>query len=1082
MSVAILPSERTTAFLVRRVRVGLGLLLFSVAAFTFADVFFAGAARRAVSWVAAIELAVLACAFLVVQGRPSRGLAAATALVTLSIFSVTTAISGGLTHDATTTPLLLIVLALVSATLLPWGFRRQVKLVVMTLLGLVANLVLVSEVSPLSGYANVAALVAFAASLVVAHELERNRQARERVEAALRASQAELRAREERWRALVENLHDGVVVYGMDGRLEYVSPSVERMLGYTRHELTIIGPDAIHPDDVERVSGTFAPLLLEVGTARSDYRAARRDGSWRILEATARSLLDAVGKIDGVVVNLTDVTERRNAEEMNRRLAAVVASSDDAIVGTTLEGDIVVWNTGAEHLYGWRAEEVIGKPVSTIIPPDGIEELQQLFPPVSVGQAVRHQEVVRMRKDGTRVSVSLSLSPVLDEQGQLVGVAGIARDITEEKRARAEIAEWKNRYEAAVNASGNILFDWDVERDYTTYGGALERVLGYRRDEIEGPLERWKAIIHPDDAEAFGIEVQHQLAARTPHPLALEFRVRRKDGNYVIIRGDGYPLLNASGVIDRVIGFASDVSAQRQVEQAFEHFFALTSDVFVVVGFDGYARRINPAGIEMSGFTLQELLAEPVVSFVHPDDQERALAAMATMGEGKLIPFRARYRVKGGSYIWLEWMVTPEPSQGLAYCVGRDVTARVLAEIDRERAREAAEAASRAKSEFLANTSHEIRTPLTAILGYTDMLLDRDITAGERVAHVEAIRRNGEHLLAVMNDILDLSKIEAGKMTLEQVACSPITLVSEVTDLMRPRAAAKGLAFEVEWRGPLPERITTDPTRLRQILLNLVSNAVKFTERGGVHVRVSLEAPDERARRLLRIDVRDTGIGMTPEQQAGLFQPFMQADASTSRRFGGSGLGLLITRRLADLLGGEVRLESALGLGSTFSATVDAGPLDGVRMIDRPSGARPLAVAPAAPSEPLACRVLLVEDGPDNQRLIATILRKAGAEVTVAGNGQAGCDLVREATLRGEPYDVVLMDMQMPVLDGYAATAELRRSGYQRPVIALTAHAMQGERERCLAAGCDDFVCKPISRPALIDTVRRYAKGFVRAA
>ena len=1082
MSVAILPSERTTAFLVRRVRVGLGLLLFSVVAFTLADAFFAGGARRAVSWVATIELTVLASAFLVVQGHPSRGMAAATALATLSIFCVTTAISGGLTHDATTTPLLLIVLTLVSATLLPWGFRRQVKLVITALVGLVTNLALVPDVSPLSGYANVAALVAFAASLVVARELERNRQARERVEAALRASQAELRAREERWRALVENLHDGVVVYGTDGSLEYVSPSVERMLGYTRHELTVIGPDAIHPDDVGRVSETFAPLLREVDTARAEYRAARRDGTWCLMEATARSLLDAEGNIEGVVVNLADVTERRHTDEMNRRLAAVVASSDDGIVGTTLEGDIVVWNAGAERLYGWRAEEILGKSVSTIIPPEGIDELQQMFPQVAVGQAVRHKEVVRMRKDGTRISVSLSLSSVVDERGQLVGVAGIARDITEEKRARAEVAEWKNRYEAAVNASGSILFDWDVARDYTTYGGALERVLGYRRDELEGSIERWKAIIHPDDVEAFGIEVQHQLAARTPHALALEFRVRRKDGNYIIIRGDGYPLLDASGAIERVIGFASDVSAQRQVEQAFEHFFALTSDVFVVVGFDGYARRINPAGVEMSGFTLQELLAEPVVSFVHPDDQARARAAMATMGEGHMIPFRARYRQKSGSYIWLEWMVTPEPSQGLAYCVGRDVTARMLAELDREQAREAAEAASRAKSEFLANTSHEIRTPLTAILGYTDMMLDRDITAGERMAHVEAIRRNGEHLLAVMNDILDLSKIEAGKMTLEKVACSPITLVSEVTDLMRPRAAAKGLSFDVEWQGPLPERITTDPTRLRQILLNLVSNAVKFTERGGVRVRVSLADPDERGRRLLRIDVTDTGIGMTPEQQAGLFQPFMQADPSTTRRFGGSGLGLLITRRLADLLGGEVRLASALGVGSTFSAMVDAGSLDGVRMIDRPSGTRTIPAAAPLPTEPLACRVLLVEDGPDNQRLIATILRKAGAEVTVAGNGQAGCDLVREAVVRGEPYDVVLMDMQMPVLDGYAATAQLRRSGYQRPVIALTAHAMQGERERCLAAGCDDFVCKPISRPALIDTVRRYAKGLGRAA
>ena len=1080
MSTAILPHERTTAFLVRRVRLGLGLLLFSVTSFSLADALFAGASRRAVSWVEVFEMTAIVIAFVAVRGRPPRLVAAMTALAVLAVFCVTTALTGALQRDTTTTPLLLIVLTLSSATLLPWGTRRQVKLVLMALFAMLANLALVQELTPMAGYANVAAVVAFAASLVVARELERNRQARERTEAALRASEAELRAREERWRALVEHLHDGVVVYGADGTLEYASPSVERMLGYTRHELMVIGPDAIHPDDAARVSDTFRPLLAQVGTAHADYRVARRDGTWRLVETTARTLVDASGRIDGIVVNVSDVTERRQAEEMNRRLAAVVASSDDAIVGTTLEGDIVVWNAGAERLYGWRAEEIIGRSVATIVPPDTIDDLQKLFSPLAVGQSVRHQETVRVRKDGTRVSVSLSLSPVLDEQGQLVGIAGIGRDVTEEKRARAELAEWKNRYEAAINASGSILFDWHVATDYTNYAGAIERVLGYRPEELEGSIERWKAIIHPDDVEAFGLEVAQRLATRAVHALTLEFRVRHKDGRYVIIRGDGYPTLDASGAIERVIGFATDVSEQRQVEQALEHFFTLTSDIFLVVGFDGYAKRINPAGVEMSGYTLEEMLARPGVEFLHPDDQERMLAAMATLQDGRLIPFRARYRCKDGSYVWLEWVITPEPSQGLAYCVGRDVTARIMAELDREAAREAAEAASRAKSEFLANTSHEIRTPLTAILGYTDMLLDRDITSVERVAHVDAIRRNGEHLLAVMNDILDLSKIEAGKMTLEQVECSPIVLVSEVAEFMRPRAVAKGLAFDLDWRGPLPERITTDTTRLRQILLNLVSNAVKFTERGGVRVAVSFEDGDGKS--LLRIDVTDTGIGMTPDQQTGLFQPFVQADASTTRRFGGSGLGLLITRRLADLLGGEVSVGSELGRGSTFSVTVATGSLEGVRMIDRPAGARPALAAVTVPTEPLACRVLLVEDGPDNQRLIATILRKAGAEVTVAGNGQAGCDLVREATIRGEPYDVVLMDMQMPVLDGYEATAQLRRGGYRRPVIALTAHAMQGERERCLAAGCDDFVCKPITRAALIDTVRRYARGFVRAA
>jgi PAS domain S-box-containing protein len=1059
----------------------LGLLLFAVAAFTLADALFAGPARRAVSWVATLEAVVVTAAFLVVNGRPSRALASATALATLGIFCVTTAITGALTRDTATTPLLLICLTLVSATLLPWGFRRQLKLVIVAGVAMVANVLLVGDLPPLAGYANVAAVVAFAASLVVARELERNRQARERIEAALRASEAELRTREERWRALVENLHDGVAVYGRGGALEYLSPSVERMLGYTCDELRVIGPDAIHPDDVALVRDRFFPLLSEPGTARADYRVAHRDGTWRLVEATARSLVGAGGKIEGIVVNVSDVTEQRAAEEMNRRLAAVVASSDDAIVGTTFEGDIVVWNSGAERLFGWRAEEILGKSVAAIIPSDGIDELQKQIAPVASRQSVRNCETTRVRRDGSRVEVSLSLSPVLDEQGNLTGIAAISRDITEEKRQRALLAEWKNRYESAINASGSILFDWHVPTDYARYGGPVEHVIGYRPEELEGSLERWKDIIHPDDVEAFGIEVARRLANRQKHVLSLEFRVRRKDGKYIILRGDGYPTLDASGNIERVIGFATDVSEQRQVEQALDHFFTLTSDVFLVVGFDGYAKRVNPAGVEMSGYTVEELLTRPGVEFLHPDDQPRMLAALATLNEGKMIPFRARYRHKDGTYVWMEWVVTPEPSQQLAYCVGRDVTARIMAELDREAAREAAEAASRAKSEFLANTSHEIRTPLTAIIGYTDMLLDRDITSAERVAHVDAIRRNGEHLLAVMNDILDLSKIEAGKMTLEQVACSPIVLVSEVAEFMRPRATAKGLAFDLEWRGPMPERITTDPTRLRQILLNLVSNAVKFTERGGVRVVASLDDRDPE-KPLLRIDVIDTGIGMTPDQQTGLFQPFVQADVSTTRRFGGSGLGLLITRRLADLLGGEVSVGSELSRGSTFSITVATGSLGGVRMIERPSGTRPALAPVAVPTEPLTCRVLLVEDGPDNQRLIATILRKAGAEVTVAGNGQAGCDLVREATIRGEPYEVVLMDMQMPVLDGYEATAQLRRGGYRRPVIALTAHAMQGERERCLAAGCDDFLCKPITRTALVDTVRRYANGFVRAA
>ncbi len=379
-------------------------------------------------------------------------------------------------------------------------------------------------------------------------------------------------------------------------------------------------------------------------------------------------------------------------------------------------------------------------------------------------------------------------------------------------------------------------------------------------------------------------------------------------------------------------------------------------------------------------------------------------------------------------------------------------------------ARNLALQAAQVKSEFLANMSHEIRTPLTAILGFTDVLADPHLSTTEHATTLDTIRRNGEHLLSVINDILDLSKIEAGKLRLDAVPCRLADVVHSVTALMEPRARDTGLAFAVEYDGPVPDEIRADPTRLRQILVNLLGNAIKFTPAGSVRLVIRFE------RRRLRFDVVDTGIGVAPEVQARLFTPFTQADPSTSRRFGGTGLGLAISRRLARLLGGDLRVRSKPGAGSTFTLEIDPGPLATTALVTHPTPAP--APAPATTPEsdaPLRGRVLLAEDAPDNQRLVCFYLRRAGAEVDVAENGIVACALALARS-----YDVVLMDMQMPELDGYAATARLRAAGYRGPIVALTAHAMDGDRDKCLQAGCDDFATKPIDRPVLLGLVRRY--------
>ena len=412
-------------------------------------------------------------------------------------------------------------------------------------------------------------------------------------------------------------------------------------------------------------------------------------------------------------------------------------------------------------------------------------------------------------------------------------------------------------------------------------------------------------------------------------------------------------------------------------------------------------------------------------------------------------------------------------------------------ELQRQRMRElevaAAHEASRAKSEFLANMSHEIRTPMTAVTGYADLLLDASLTPSERVDYVQAIRRNGDHLLQIINDILDISKIEAGGMLVEPIACSPLKVIADVVSMTRVRAQDKGLGLEVEFEGGIPETIHSDPTRLRQILINLVGNAIKFTDAGEVRIKVRChDALDAQPK--LVVSVCDTGIGMTDAQIGRLFRPFTQADTSTTRRYGGTGLGLTICKRLTALLGGELTVESELGRGSTFVATIATGSLEGIPMLhDVREGGAP-RVRPEPPTGgglATGISVLLAEDGADNQRLIVTYLERAGAKVDVVENGRRAIEEAVGAEAAGRTYDVILMDMQMPELDGYGATSNLRAAGYRHPIIALTAHAMAGDRERCIGAGCDDYLTKPIARSDLLSLVEKFgrkAKAPVLAA
>ncbi|MGA3068388.1 MAG: response regulator [Tepidisphaeraceae bacterium] len=386
---------------------------------------------------------------------------------------------------------------------------------------------------------------------------------------------------------------------------------------------------------------------------------------------------------------------------------------------------------------------------------------------------------------------------------------------------------------------------------------------------------------------------------------------------------------------------------------------------------------------------------------------------------------------------------------------------------------EKAESANRAKSSFLANMSHEIRTPMAAIMGYSELLMDPTQTLAERQEALQIVRRSARHLLELINDVLDISKIEAEKMTVERIEMDLPQVVADAVSVMHSRAIEKGLRFQLKFGDPLPRFIQSDPLRVRQVLMNILANAMKFTERGEIRLGVSCEVEGDAAR--IVFEVTDTGIGMSRQQVGRLFQPFTQADESMTRRFGGTGLGLTISKRLAELLGGGLTIESAAGVGTTCKLWIAGGPLKGVELLhglNETVKTTTTVRGEVKKAITLKGRILLAGDGPDNQRLISLHLRKGGAEVVIAENGRKAVDLAQA----GE-FDLILMDMQMPELDGYRATSELRSRGCKLPIVALTAHAMTEDRAKCMAAGCTDYLTKPIDRTTLLTAVAGYLPG-----
>ncbi len=936
-------------------------------------------------------------------------------------------------------------------------------------------------------------------------------------------------------RVLFQSLQAGVIVIDPDTHvIEYVNPAAATMFGVPMAD--IVG-NTCHQYLCPAQQGACPITDLHQSVDHSDRVMVRADGSHlRVLKTVVAVELNGRRRLLETFVDISELKASQDALRVsNERFDQIAEISREVVWEVDAAGRFTYVSRAAEDVFGYRGDELVGKlNFFDLHPQPG----REAFRATVLALFARHQPVQQfvnqiVTKQGHIIWVSTNGVPVMDGAGELLGYRGSDLDVTQQKTSETLLRESQERLETVLHAAQDAVIMLDGTGNISMWNDAATRIFGYTAGEVCG-RKLHTLVTPPQYREAHLRAFPHFQREGTGNAVGrvVELSALRKGG-------EEFPIeLSLSSVQLHgewhAVGILRDITDRKRSEKSLElqremldrernnlqAIFDTAQVGLLLVDEHSRVTRVNDVAAHLVGKNVSELLGRQpgeglncvytlenrvrcgetphclrcpvrntVRAVLHNNEEMHGVeASMNLVVDGRCEEFHfalsaAPLKMDGKNHALLAITdITLRRRTENELRVSREqLAAHVEALESANRALEGsnrkAEAATRAKSEFLANMSHEIRTPMTAILGYVDFLrceADLKNAPPSRREAIDTIHRNGEYLLSLINDILDLSKIEADKLDIERTACSPAKVLAEVVSLMRVRAEAAQLTLEVEYRGRIPATIQSDPLRLKQILINVVGNAIKFTEKGGVRIIVRMlhSAGNPPC---LQFDVVDSGIGITQEQLGRLFTPFTQADSSATRRFGGTGLGLTISKRLAEILGGDISVSSTPCQGSTFSVTVKTGSLHGCEWVDPSSepvnAARSATDDHTAENVRLSGRILVAEDGPDNQRLITFLLNRAGADVTVVENGQIACQQALAAEAAGTPFAVILMDMQMPVMDGYTAVRMLRENHYPRPIIALTAHAMDGSERECREAGCTAYLSKPIDRHSFLPTI-----------
>jgi PAS domain S-box-containing protein len=641
------------------------------------------------------------------------------------------------------------------------------------------------------------------------------------------------------------------------------------------------------------------------------------------------------------------------------------------------------------------------------------------------------------------------------------------------QRTISSLEDSEQRFRRIADASPVLLWISDQAGNRTLSNKAWCDFTGLSQEE--SLAECWRESVHPSDRAVY--QAKWAEVAKGHNKFQHEYRLRHVSGTYRWVMEQAIPLFSSSGRLEAYVSSCVDLSLRSSDELQYQHnearFRAVSEAAplgIVVTDSNGNCIYSNQRFQDISGLTIEGCLGSGWLRRIHPEDFQGISEAWAQANKtARSFEHILRYERSDGNISWCSlkaatinatdtvsgWVTTVE-----------DITAKRHAEEELIAAKQDAESAMHAKSQFLANMSHEIRTPLTAIIGFADALREEAELPPPQQHCLDIILKNGKHLLNIINQILDLAKIDAGALSVERTCFSIIELLEELRLMFAPTAAEKSLTLEIEYQWPLPRTITTDPLRFKQILINLIGNAIKFTAAGNVCVAVKWSSATQQ----IICSITDTGIGLRPEEVANLFKPFYQANESTTRSFGGTGLGLSISQRLIKALGGSIDVCSQPGQGSTFTFSIQCEVADETDALQQSFIEKRSSSCEPHPHIPrLSGSILFADDALDNRRLVEHLLRKTGADVTLVENG-----LEAAHAALAKPFDLILMDIQMPLVDGLTATRQLRAAGIQTPVIAVSAGAMTSDIERALEAGCTQHLSKPFDRRTFYEILTRF--------